>query len=181
MCATAASGNLMWKDTTVMSNICTTKAFAQAFRYGIEKAIDCGEISPRTTKSTMPDFPGGCCEVASDLLGQFLLEKGIQTICMHGEYCLDYCENRYPHTWLETEDGIIIDITADQFKKYYAFSAYDLLPCYVGRDRSLYKLFSENQREEPFAGLENCDGDFYEQNVIPLYDIIRRYADESLV
>ena len=46
---------------------------------------------------------------------QYLLEKRIHTKSVHGEYDYDDCENKYPHTWLETEGRVIIDITADQF------------------------------------------------------------------
>lgn len=154
------------------TNIAVIRRLALSFRKGIEKAVSNGEISSKTTKSTLPYFPKGCCEVASDLLAQYLLEKGIHTKCVHGEYDFDDWENRFPHTWLETDDGVIIDITADQFAKEKIFKTYDLMPCYVGTDRSFYSLFSNDHREELFHGLGCCDGDFYRRNVVPLYDVI---------
>ena len=162
-------------DSVGTVNITEIRRLAQSFRQGIERALESGDISSRTTKSTMPHFPKGCCEVASDLLAQFLLEKGIQTKSVHGEYDYDDWENRFPHTWLETDDGVIIDITADQFAGEKVFEAFSLKPCYVGTDREFYSLFDEDYREEVFRGLRNCDGDFYRRNVDPLYEIILSY------
>lgn len=156
-------------------NISEIRKLAQSFREGIEKAAESGDISSRTTKSTMPYFPRGCCEVASNLLAQYLLEKGIYTKSVHGEYDYDDWENKFPHTWLETDGGVIIDITADQFVGEKVFDAFSLLPCYVGTDREFYSLFNEDHREEVFRGLRNCGGDFYRRNVDPLYEIILKY------
>ncbi len=155
-----------------VTNITEIRRLALDFREGIERAIDSGDISPRTTKSTMPSFPRGCCDIASDLLAEYLLQNGIHTKSVHGEYDYDKWDNRFPHTWLETEDGVIVDITADQFAKERVFKAYSLTPCYVNTDRTFYYLFSEDYREEEFRGLKNCDGEFYRQNIDPLYDII---------
>ena len=158
-------------------NIIEIRGLARSFRKGIERAVESGNISSRTTKSTMPYFPKGCCEVASDLLAQYLLENGIHTKSVHGEYDYDDWENKYPHTWLETEGGVIVDITADQFARNKVFTSFDLMPCYVGTDRSFYSLFTEDYREEVFHGLSSCDGDFYRQNIIPLYDVILSHME----
>lgn len=157
------------------TNITEIRRLAQAFREGIEKAVESGDISSRTTKSTMSYFPKGCCEVASDLLAQFLLEKGTHTKSVHGEYDFDDWENKFPHTWLETDGGVIIDITADQFVGEKVFEEFSLQPCYVGADREFYSLFQENHREEVFQGLRNCGGEFYRRNVDPLYMVILSY------
>jgi hypothetical protein len=157
------------------TNIAEIRRHAQSFREGIERAVKSGSISSRTTKSTMPYFPKGCCEVASDLLAQYLLENGIHTKSVHGEYDYDDWENKFPHTWLETDEGVIIDITADQFLGKNAFNTFSLLPCYVGLDREFYSLFNEDYREEVFQGLRSCDGDFYRRNVDPLYEIILKH------
>jgi hypothetical protein len=93
-------------SATIIAEI---RRLAQAFREGIEKAVESGDISSRTTKSTMPYFPKGCCGVAIDLLAQYLLEKGTHTRSVHGEYDFDDWENKFPHTWLETDGGVIID------------------------------------------------------------------------
>lgn len=153
-------------------NITEIRILAQSFRDGIERAVKNGSISSKTTKSTMSYFPKGCCEVASDLLAQYLLEKGIHTKSIHGEYDYDDWENKFPHTWLETDGGVIIDITADQFVGKKAFDTFSLPPCYVGLNREFYSLFSEDYREDMFQGLRSCDGDFYRRNIDPLYEII---------
>lgn len=93
-------------SATIIAEI---RRLAQAFREGIEKAVGSDDISSRTTKSTMPYFPKGCCEVAIDLLVQYLLEKGTHTRSVHGEYDFDDWENKFQHTWLETDGGVIID------------------------------------------------------------------------
>ena len=157
------------------TNIAEIKRLVQSFREGIERAIKSGSISSKTTKSTMPCFPKGCCEVASDLLAQYLLENGIHTKSFHGEYIYEDLMDRFPHTWLETDEGVIIDITADQFIGKYVFRKYNFSPCYVGLDREFYSLFNEDYREEMFQGLELCDGNFYRENVDPLYDIILKH------
>ncbi len=157
------------------TNIAEIRMLAQSFREGIERAVKSGSISSRTTKSTMPYFPKGCCEVASDLLAQYLLENGVHTKSVHGEYDYDDWENKFPHTWLETDEGVIIDITADQFVGKKVFDTFTLLPCYVGLDRGFYSLFNEDYREEAFQGLSSCDGDFYRRNVDSLYEIILKH------
>lgn len=124
------------------------RILALSFREGIESAVVSGDISPRTTRSTMPHFPRGCCDVTSDLLAQFLLENSIHTKSIHGEYVYDHWESKFPHTWLETNDGIIIDITADQFAACDVFERSYLSPCYVGTDRSFYDLCVDDYREE---------------------------------
>lgn len=62
---------------------------------------------------SLQDFPAGACGDASYLLARYLKEKGC------GEF--DYVAGvRWPnfcsHAWLE-KDGIIVDITADQFEE----------------------------------------------------------------
>lgn len=90
---------------------------ASAFREAIEKAICAGEIREMQT------FPRGCCGFASDLLQRYLYERGIFTWYKHGLYKSE------SHVWLETEDGLVIDITGDQYKnKGMKFSE----PVYVG-------------------------------------------------
>lgn len=154
------------------TNIDEIRRLAHSFRNGIKNAVANGGISSRSTKSTMIYFPKGCCEVASDLLAQYLLDRGIHTKSVHGEYAYDDWENKYSHTWLETGSGVIIDITAEQFVDNGIFKVLGVMPCFVGTDRSFYSLFSDNYREETFHGLKCCDGDFYRQNVVPLYEII---------
>lgn len=95
---------------------------ASAFRTAIEKAVRAGEIREMVT------FPCGCCSFASDLLQRYLIEQyDFFTWYMSGRY--GYGENVESHAWLETQDGVVIDITGDQYKyKKLMFAE----PVYVG-------------------------------------------------
>ena len=94
---------------------------ANAYRNAIITAVRAGEIRE------MLSFPDGCCTYASDLLQRYLFEKGIITYYMSGQY--GYGFTGESHAWLETENGIVIDITGDQYKnKSLKFTT----PVYVG-------------------------------------------------
>ena len=148
------------------------KQLAERFRAAIESAIACGDISTKTAKTTLQSFPTGCCEIASDLLAQYLLENGVVTQGIHGEYDYDYYENQFPHSWLETEDGYIIDITADQYKTEPLFKQYNLEPCYVGLPNQFYGLFKNDRRNDGnFKGLDYLPSAYY-LKLKPLYSII---------
>lgn len=102
-----------------------TKLFemASSFRKAIKDAIDSGNLR----EVNLLGFPNGCCTYASDLLQRHLFEKGIVTIQMSGEYGNGWTGES--HAWLETLDGIVIDITGDQYKnKSLKFT----IPVYVG-------------------------------------------------
>ena len=58
------------------------------------------------------NFPNDCCGHTCDLLSQYLLEHGIETRQVNGTCRKD---SQWHHVWLETENGIVIDITGDQF------------------------------------------------------------------
>ena len=62
---------------------------------------------------TFKEFPLGSCGDAAILLGTFLKEEGAGTftymVGQRGEG-----NDRHSHAWLE-DDGVIVDITADQF------------------------------------------------------------------
>lgn len=67
--------------------------------------------SPRDDIHAFRDFPRGSCGDASILLGEYLHQTG------HGDW--EYVTGErlsdfYTHAWLE-QDGLILDITADQF------------------------------------------------------------------
>ena len=74
---------------------------------GFREAID--DLDRVFLPFEMKNFPHGCCGDASMLLGTYLEDHGIKSliyVCgMRGERS---------HAWLES-DGLIIDITADQF------------------------------------------------------------------
>lgn len=50
------------------------------------------------------------------MLAQFLLENGIRTYYVCGEYRDGSFENFRSHAWLLANNQIIIDITGDQFR-----------------------------------------------------------------
>ena len=95
---------------------------ASAFRLAIEDAVMAGEIRE------MRGFPTGCCSYASNLLQRFLFEQyTLSTWYMSGRY--GYGWNAESHAWLETQDGVVIDITGDQYK----FKELNFIkPVYVG-------------------------------------------------
>ena len=80
---------------------------AVAFRRAIEMAISDGKIKE------MVSSPKGCCTYATNLLQRHLFEKGFFTWNMAGKY---ETETEFEsHSWLETKNGIVIDITGDQY------------------------------------------------------------------
>ena len=95
---------------------------ATAFRAAIEEAVRTGELRELNT------FPRGCCSYASDLLQRYLIEQyDFFTWYMSGRY--GYGLDGESHAWLETQDGIVIDITGDQ----YAFKKLKFTePVYIG-------------------------------------------------
>ena len=152
---------------------------ATAFRSGLENAISDKALTTIAQGTTLLYFPTGCCGLVSDLLAQYLLDHGINTYCVQGEYDFDDYENRFPHTWLETDDGCIIDITADQFSHNPVFRNYHLTPCYVGKHNSFYDLFNEGIRSDgKFTGLRSFNS-LYSNKVLSLYSIIFQYIPDS--
>lgn len=68
-------------------------------------------------KTIYNSFPGGCCNDASMLLAAYLADNGLPgAVRFHGEYGGRSGE-LLSHVWLNL-DGLIIDITADQFEEY---------------------------------------------------------------
>lgn len=121
---------------------------ASVFRTAIEEAVRAGEI-PK-----MASFPCGCCSYTSDLLQRYLIEQyGVFTWYMSGRY--GYGWDGESHAWLETQAGIVIDITGDQ----YAFKKLKFTePVYIGpRADGFHDKFeldepvSYTRSEDPFG------------------------------
>ena len=95
---------------------------ACSYRNAIVQAIQKEKLEPFWNT-----FPRGCCTGACSLLQRFYFEKGIETYIVYGQFK----NSKYGHTWLETNDEVVIDITGDQFKdrKRHRFDA----PVYVGK------------------------------------------------
>lgn len=120
------------------------------------------------------NFPRGCCGDASDLLAHHLLKCGIQTNYICGNYYYDDEDGFQSHAWLELPDGVIVDITGDQFKYNNVFLNYNV-PVYVGEMDAFHALFDVKERDvRRSVPLEEL-GDMCYPRLIRLYDIIIEY------
>lgn len=99
-------------------------------------------------------FPTGQCGNASDMLAQYLINKDIcPVIYVNGTYYGDDLEDGWSHTWLVVE-GLVIDITGDQFKYHMEPLTYDV-PLYIGPMTEYYRLFEVGPRgSQEHFGLE---------------------------
>lgn len=119
------------------------KKIAEQFRLAIEDAQIAGEL-----KGNMRYFPKGACSYTCDLLQRYFHDQGIETLCFYG--IAGYGESGESHVWLETKDGIIIDITGDQYKNKTG-KLYNNDPVYVGPKTSFYGLFKQNGFPKPYS------------------------------
>ncbi len=86
-------------------NIVELRKIALAFRKSFESA------DLRQAPGNLPYFPDGCCTCASLFIATFLRDKyGLNFKRIDSGH-----RNGSPHEWIEI-DGIIVDITADQYK-----------------------------------------------------------------
>jgi hypothetical protein len=111
---------------------------ARKFRTAIER-------SPRDDLLSFRRFPRGCCSDTAILLGEYL--------CGQGQGDWDYAGGErepdlHSHAWLE-QDGLIVDITADQFEDIHE-------PIIVTRDRSWHEQFVYPEPRHP-ARIGNYD------------------------
>lgn len=106
---------------------------AEAFRLAILDAKYDGRFHYR---DRMSNFPGGCCDDASDLFAYYLLEKyNIHTEQGNGIYSDDDPEHTTNHAWLIVNAESYIDITATQFMFCGAFTK----DVYVGKSFYFYE------------------------------------------
>lgn len=117
---------------------------ANVFRNAIEEANDDNCFNPR---DRMRRFPDGCCDDASEIFAYYLALKGIHVLEVNGLYEDDIPENKTNHVWLETDEGYVIDLTADQFMN----------DChvYVGEYNDFYLGLSRVKKEECYNIVEN--------------------------
>ena len=159
----------MKSEIMQMSNL---KLLATHFRAAIDKALSVGEFDKDLS---FRQFPRACCGDTSDLLAQYLLDNGIKTYYVCGNYYFDdVTMNAQSHAWLWTADKTIIDITGDQFKYDSTFLNYDI-PVYVGREDKFHKLYevrAMNVRE--CLGISEL-GSMCQPRLRFLYQIIRRH------
>ncbi len=150
----------------------TIYKLACQFRNAIEKAKYDSNIKP---KDTMKRFPSGCCADASDLLAYHLKLRGIHSVQINGSYDDGFFENKQNHVWLKLDNGLIIDITGDQFKWDPVFLNYNI-PVYVEyeeKEDGFHKLFMERtmQNNYDFEPNENE----HQKRMLKLYNIIQEY------
>ena len=146
---------------------------ASQFRRAMDEAHYNGDF---IYDCTFKNFPVGCCDHSSDLLAHYLLTNDIKTVNVFGEYHTgaydsDGFEITYPHAWLQTANGIIIDITGDQFRLKSDLLYFDE-PCYIGAETEFHQLFNGQPRK-------NTDF-FYSRNPMlnwmrDLYSLIEKY------
>ena len=104
--------------------------FRNAILFSVKEGI--------VTNRLLRNFPRGCCNIASSLLQRYYDDLGIKTYYVSGNDKKGF--GSIGHTWLETPEGTVIDITGDQFK-YNQEHPFDC-PVYVGsKDIYFYKSF----------------------------------------
>lgn len=147
------------------------------FRDAINSAKENNEF-----KSIYPfcKFPYDCCDLTCDLLGQYLLERGINT---HQINCVSKYDESWHHVWLETSDHILIDITGDQFIGKINQLNKNPKAVYVGEEGQIHKIFCINRQIESNTHFVNKSAftNFNKQpnprqkKLIQLYEIITQY------
>ena len=150
---------------------------ARHFRDTIDIAKENGEFK---TINPFFNFPIDCCDHTCDLLGQYLLERGIIT---HQVNCVSKYDESWHHVWLETNDGILIDITGDQFIGRISQLKETPKAVYVGEKGQIHNIFCMNREIESntnfidknqfttFNGVPNPR----QKTLIQLYKIISKY------
>ena len=118
-------------------------------------------------------FPVAQCGTTSNLLAQYLLDSGFtKVIYVNRSHSSSKLIMPIPHTWLLVENNII-DITADQFKKYDN-ELYNNIPVYVGPMNDFYRLFKpDNGSFHEHYGLDKNWSNYYELK--DAYRIISKY------
>lgn len=114
----------------------------ETFVYNFRKAIEAAKQNNEPGE-LFRRFPVGQCGHTSDILAQYLIDKGISSVIyVNGTYYGDDFDDRYAHTWLLV-DGLVIDITGDQFTFHDEPLKYDI-PIYIGPMTEYYQLFEIN-------------------------------------
>lgn len=86
------------------------------------------------------DFPLGQCGNTSDILAQYLIDNKFGPVTyVNGTYYGDNWDCEKSHAWLVVE-GLVIDITGDQFKYEEEPLRCDL-PVYIGPMTEYYQIF----------------------------------------
>lgn len=110
-------------------------------RKALDTAYGKGELSRYWPFSKFPD---DCCEHTCDILGYLLSKEDIKSVQINGAYKKD---PRRRHVWLKTENGIVIDITENQFVGDL-LDEEDVEIVRVGNEGPAQELFSKNRVEQ---------------------------------
>ena len=136
------------------------------FRQAIDIAKANREFNRRDRFSR---FPIGCCDDACDLLGKYLLLRGIHTVQVQRTFRDGEPEHNTGHAWLQLDDGNIIDITGDQFRHDELFLCFDEA-VYIGKINKFHSLFQIDRI------IGNCDVD-RNPRLKAIYEIISNYLE----
>ena len=142
-------------------------SLSKTFRSGIELALHTGCFE---NDRSFSHFPLGCCGDTADLLGQYLLERDIQTKRICGMYGYGDERNPQTHAWLQYE-SVIIDITGDQFYNRSEFYFYNL-PVYVGSMDQMHSVFTVYKHDVRDIVDISALGTHVAPRLLRLYDII---------
>lgn len=124
-------------------------------------------------------FPDDCCEHTCDILGYLLSVEGINTIQINGTHRKDPLRH---HVWLKTENGVIIDITEDQFAGEL-LDEKDVEIIRVGKEGPAQKLFGKNRIVQPhtnftdpreFSDFGGCPNP-RQKRLMEVYAVIEKY------
>lgn len=156
-----------------MKNI---EMLARKFRKAIDMACEENRFA---NMIPFNHFPKDCCRHTCDLLSQYLLEHDIRTNIVKGVCSKD---SQWNHLWLETENGIVIDITGDQFIGRLVTET-EVKAVHVGGEGTVHKIFCKNrelERVERFTDKKEYTGfggapSVYQQRLVEVYDILRSY------
>lgn len=114
--------------------------------FNFRKAIDVAKMNDEP-EGFFRKFPVGQCGHTSDMLAQYLIDSGIGPItCVNGTYYGNNWNDKWSHSWLVV-DGLIIDITGDQFK-YQRRPLKNETPIFIGPMTKYYRLFETRPGEE---------------------------------
>jgi hypothetical protein len=92
------------------------------------------EASPTSSRPIrVREFPNGSCGEASYILGAFLADNGIRGFKYQSGKNFTVPNRFYYHAWLE-RNGLVVDITADQFE-------FDYPPVLISRSDRWYEEF----------------------------------------
>ena len=106
---------------------------SKTFRNSIDNLYNEGVFKD---SPAMRNFPAGSCGYVSEMLGEYLKRNGIEMLYVTGVH------KDQSHAWLvdEASNGLIVDITGDQFRDNPEYAFYDK-SVYVGLVDEVHSVF----------------------------------------